>query len=173
MSPPKCARVWGKGRKAGIKRAIWLGHPSRGASVTLTAPPEGCLPFHISPRSPELGLCSLLSLETVTRPSEAAVGPRRRCAQSQVQISPPGTPGWGGAVEPCCHQAGRPWPAPALCIKLSPRLSPGTRLEIKRGHFRKDVISTRLQDRAGDRPQSSWPPPCARRTLLSDILSIP
>lgn len=74
------------------------------------------------------------------------------------------------AMEPCCHQEGRTWPAPAL----SPCVSLGTHLEeIKYGHFSKNVISTRLQNRVGDRPQGSWPPPYARRTLLSDILRSP
>lgn len=81
---------------------------------------------------------------------------------------------WLGRCHGALRSPGRRWPVSALCIKLSPCPSPGTRLEeTKRGHFSKDVNSTRLHNRAGDRPQGSWPPPCARGALLSDVLRSP
>lgn len=70
---------------------------------------------------------------------------------------------WLGRCHGALRSPGRTWPVSALCIKLSPCPPPGTRLEeTKRGHFSKDVNSTRLHNRAGDRPQGSWPPPCAQ-----------
>lgn len=45
--PKQWARVWGRGRKAGIKRAVWLGRPRCGSSVTPMARFAGCLPSHI------------------------------------------------------------------------------------------------------------------------------
>lgn len=78
-----------------------------------------------------------------SRTSAAAVGPQRRCAQTWVPRSPPGTPGGEAPRLPAVPGAGGRWPAPALCMKPC-HASPRSCWE-EAGALHKDAMPTRQQ----------------------------